>query len=70
MVSLLLGFVGSLCCGGGLVFGAIGLGAFYSALGLARYIPEALAGGAILIAASTAIAAPCAVPRYGAHLSG
>jgi hypothetical protein len=49
MVSLLLGFVGSLCCGGGLVFGAIGLGAFYSALGLARYIPEALAGGAILI---------------------
>ena len=46
---LFLGFVGSLCCGGGLVFGAIGLGAFYSALGIARYIPEALAGSAILI---------------------
>jgi len=41
--------VGSLCCGGGLIFGAIGLGAFYGALGLARYIPEALATGAVAI---------------------
>ena len=48
--SLAVGLVASLCCGGGLLFGAIGLGAFYSALGMARYIPQALAGGAILIA--------------------
>lgn len=47
---LAVGLVASLCCGGGLVFGAIGLGAFYSALGVSRYIPHALAGGAILIA--------------------
>ena len=46
---LFLGFIGSLCCGGGLLFGAIGLGAFYSALGIAQYIPEALAGCAVLI---------------------
>ena len=46
---LFLGFIGSLCCGGGLVFGAIGLGAFYSALEIAHYIPEALAGSALLI---------------------
>src|SRR5258708_7472912 len=48
--SLSVGRVASLCCGGGLLFGAVGLGAFYSALGVARYIPEALASGAILIA--------------------
>lgn len=48
--SLAVGFAASLCCGGGLLFGAIGLGAFYSALRMARYIPEALATGAILIA--------------------
>src|SRR5258708_197564 len=43
------GFVASLCCGGGLIFGAIGLGAAYSALHVARYIPEALAAGTLLI---------------------
>jgi hypothetical protein len=48
--SLAVGLVSSLCCGGGLLFGAIGLGGFYGALGLSRYIPQALAGGAILIA--------------------
>lgn len=48
--SLAVGLVASLCCGGGLIFGAIGLGAFYGALGASRYIPHALAGGAILIA--------------------
>lgn len=48
--SLGVGLVASLCCGGGLLFGAVGLGAFYGALGVARYIPEALASGAILIA--------------------
>ena len=47
---LALGFVASLCCGGGLIFGAIGLGAAYGALNIARYIPEALAAGSILIA--------------------
>jgi hypothetical protein len=47
---LAVGLMASLCCGGGLLFGAIGLGAFYGALGASRYIPQALAGGAILIA--------------------
>ena len=47
---LAVGLVASLCCGGGLLFGAIGLGALYGALGVSRYIPQALAGGAILIA--------------------
>ena len=50
VASVLVGFVGSLCCGGGLVFGAIGLGAAYGALGMARFIPEALATGAMVIA--------------------
>jgi hypothetical protein len=45
-----VGLVASLCCGSGLLFGAIGLGALYGALGVSRYIPQALAGGAILIA--------------------
>src|SRR5712692_7439360 len=48
--SLLVGLVAALCCGGSLVFGAIGLGAFYSALQLGRHIPEALATTAVLIA--------------------
>ena len=47
--SLLVGFIASLCCGGSLVFGAIGLGAFYGSLRMSRYIPEALAAGAVLI---------------------
>lgn len=32
-----------------MIFGAIGLGALYGALQISRYIPEALAGGTILI---------------------
>src|SRR5258708_21356488 len=43
------GFVASLCCGGGLIFGAIGLGAAYSSLHVARYIPEPLAAGTPLL---------------------
>jgi hypothetical protein len=48
--SLVVGLVASLCCGGGLLFGTIGLGAVYGALQMSRHIPEALAVGAILIA--------------------
>lgn len=44
-----LGLVASLCCGGSIVFASIGLGAFYSSLGLARYVPQALLIGAALI---------------------
>src|SRR5260221_6077960 len=47
--SLVVGLVASLCCGGGLVFAAIGLGAVYGALQVSRYIPQALAIGTILI---------------------
>jgi hypothetical protein len=47
--SLLVGLVAALCCGGSHVFGAIGLGAFYSALQLGRHIPEALVTAAVLI---------------------
>lgn len=45
------GLVASLCCGEALVFGSIGLGAFYGALGLSRYIPQSLAAGALSIVA-------------------
>ncbi len=47
--SLGAGLVASLCCGGSLVFGLVGLGAAYSALGFARYIPQALTVGTLLI---------------------
>ena len=49
--SVITGLVASLCCGGSLVFASIGLGAFWSVLGLSRYIPQALAAGALCIIA-------------------
>ena len=49
--SFITGLVASLCCGGSLIFASIGLGAFYSALGLSRFVPQALAAGAITIVA-------------------
>jgi hypothetical protein len=49
--SFVAGLVASLCCGGSLIFASIGLGAFYSGLGLFRYIPQALAAGALSIVA-------------------
>jgi len=47
--SAVIGLVASLCCGGSLIFTSVGLGVFYSLLGLSRYIPQALAAGAISI---------------------
>ena len=44
-----VGVIASLCCGGSLVFASVGLGVFYSGLGLWRYIPQALAAGAVSI---------------------
>ncbi len=49
--SFITGFIASLCCGGSLIFASIGLGAIYSALGLWRFVPQALAAGAITIVA-------------------
>ena len=49
--SFITGFIASLCCGGSLIFASIGLGAFYSALGMWRFVPQALAAGAITIVA-------------------
>jgi hypothetical protein len=49
--SFIAGLIASLCCGGSLIFASIGLGAFYSSLGLFRYIPQALAVGALSIVA-------------------
>lgn len=49
--SLLAGLVASVCCGGSLVFASIGLGALYGSLGLWRFIPQALALGALSIVA-------------------
>src|SRR5712692_8698251 len=43
-----IGLVASLCCGGSIVFAGIGLGALYSSLGLARFVPPALVLGAVL----------------------
>jgi hypothetical protein len=45
------GLIASLCCGGSLVFASIGLGAFWSALWLFRFIPLVLAAGALSIVA-------------------
>jgi hypothetical protein len=49
--SVVVGLLASLCCGGSLIFASIGLGVFYSALGLSRFIPQALAAGAVSIVA-------------------
>lgn len=48
---IVTGLAASLCCGGSLIFGSIGLGAFFSTLGLWRYIPQILGIGALSIAA-------------------
>jgi hypothetical protein len=49
--SIVVGLFTSLCCGGSLIFASIGLGVFYSTLGLSRFIPQALAVGAVSIVA-------------------
>jgi len=49
--SLITGLIASLCCGGSLIFASIGLGTFYSSLGLFRYVPQALTVGALSIVA-------------------
>src|SRR5260370_39804514 len=49
--SFITGLIASLCCGGSLIFASIGLGAFYSAFGLSRFVPQALAPRAITIVA-------------------
>jgi hypothetical protein len=45
------GLLASMCCGGSLIFASVGLGAFYSTLGLSRYTPQALAAGSLSILA-------------------
>jgi hypothetical protein len=45
------GLIASLCCGGFLLFASVGLGNFFSAFGISRYVPQALAAGALSIAA-------------------
>src|SRR5262249_56046201 len=49
--SVVVGLLASLCCGGSLIFASIGIGVFYSTLGLSRFIPQALAAGALSIVA-------------------
>ena len=49
--SVAAGLIASLCCGGSLIFASIGLGTFWSVLGLSRFIPQALAAGALSIVA-------------------
>ena len=49
--SVVVGLFASLCCGGSLIFASIGLGVFYSTLGLSCFIPQALAAGALSIVA-------------------
>jgi hypothetical protein len=51
MLSVGAGLLASICCGGSLLFVPLGLGAVYASLGLWRYIPEALAAGALAIVA-------------------
>jgi len=47
--SLTAGLVASLCCGGSLVFGLVGLAALYRTLKLWQYVPQFLGTGALLI---------------------
>jgi hypothetical protein len=47
--SAVVGLIASLCCGGSLIFASVGLGVFYSGLGLWRYIPQAPAAGVVSI---------------------
>jgi hypothetical protein len=49
--SVVAGLLASFCCGGSLIFTSIGLGVFFSTFGLARYVPQALAAGAVSILA-------------------
>jgi hypothetical protein len=49
--SVVAGLFASLCCGGSLIFASVGLGVFYSSLGLSRYTPQALAVGTLSILA-------------------
>ncbi len=51
VASAAAGLIASLCCGGSLIFVSMGLGAFFSALGLWRYVPQVLAAGALTILA-------------------
>jgi hypothetical protein len=51
IASVVAGLFASLCCGGTLIFASVGLGVFYSSLGLSRYTPQALAAGALSILA-------------------
>lgn len=47
--SVLSGLIASACCGGALLFAAIGLAGFYASLAAYRYIPQVLALGALSI---------------------
>ena len=49
--NVITALIASLCGGGSLLFASIGLGGFFSALGLSRYVPQALAAGALSVAA-------------------
>jgi len=49
VAGVVAGLLASLCCGGSLIFASVGLGVFYSSLGLSRYAPQALAAGALSI---------------------
>jgi hypothetical protein len=48
---VLVGLVASLCCGGSLLLGSVGLGTLYATLGLWRYVAQFLAVGAVSIVA-------------------
>lgn len=45
------GLIASVCCGGSLIFASVGLGTFFGALGLWRYVPQVLAAGSLFIVA-------------------
>jgi hypothetical protein len=64
--SVVAGLFASLCCGGSLIFASVGLGVFYSSLGLSRYAPQALAAGALSILAINYLYYRHAVKQEGA----
>ncbi len=65
-----VGLLVSLCCGGSLVFTSVGLGAFYGGLGLANYVPQVFAIGALSIVALNYVLFRRAASPFAATLGG
>ncbi len=68
--SIATGLIASLCCGGSLVFASLGLGTLWSGFGLSRFIPQALALGALAVVAINYVSYRLAAGRLCAGDAG